>query len=584
MWGRRLVSVVEIDIDQCTLTWGQGACTAALGPNGVRKCYNTFGTCAIKQVYDKGTLTLRFCTEGNIPKGGNYIPALTSVGGYQQEVNINGFAETAVGIGKRASISFSFSDFPTNDFLTDKYWLGRIDGTAQTNEPGYDPMDRGSFWTKFKARNPNYAGRILRHKEGYIGPAGEFVEEFSREYVMDEITGPSNGGGVRITAKDILSLADNKKALAPKTSQGYLNADMTIDATTLTMLPVGIGDLSYPASGVAVIGQEIMSFTRSGDVLTVVRGQKGTVAATHAVNDTVQVCYDVFRVRADTVIRDLLVNYGNIPPAYIDWAGWQAEFNDWGSRYVLTATICKATEVTKLISEIARLGISIWWDPNAQLVKLKINHPLIDEPYAEWSDRNTFTNITQEDNDDERITRVVINSVQRDPTKEMNADNFLRSRVEVYVDGELPQFYGLPRTETINTRWMNHGDDTFTWILTARLLARYRRAPVTYTAVIDNKDLPDLTDVVGVVSHVATDITGLPGLKLCQVYSVKDKTLGVTTEVKLQEFLFTDRYGKFAPNDWPDYNDATDAQKSHGTWFAGPSLKFDDGTDAYVFA
>ena len=33
------------------------------------------------------------------------------------------------------------------------------DGTAQTDESGYDPLERETFWTKFKRRYPNRVKR-----------------------------------------------------------------------------------------------------------------------------------------------------------------------------------------------------------------------------------------------------------------------------------------------------------------------------------------------------------------------------------------------------------------------------------------
>lgn len=44
--------------------------------------------------------------------------------------------------GRRGEVTVSLRDFPY---------------TAQTDEGGYDPLDRGSFLAKFKRRNPNYA-------------------------------------------------------------------------------------------------------------------------------------------------------------------------------------------------------------------------------------------------------------------------------------------------------------------------------------------------------------------------------------------------------------------------------------------
>lgn len=579
----KIFRLVEIDIDQCTREFGVGACLAAFGPGVVRKCYNSFPTCQFKQYYNKGVNTLRFVESSYPIKGGNYIPALVKVGGYEQEVNIAGFSDKIGGLGVRASVSVTFRDFPSRDTLTDKYFAGRMDGTAQTDEGPYDPLSRGSFWTKFKARNPNYAGRPLRVIWGYYDDDGLPVAERTRHYVMDELAGPDASGNVTIKAKDILSLADDKKALAPRGSAGRLLEDINATVTRLTLSPAGIGNLGYPASGFVTIGSEIMGFTRAGDVLTVARGDKGTVAATHKANDTVQLAFDVDRVRADSVIYSLLVDYGNVPASYIDFAEWQAEFDRWGATIMLKATICKPTGVSKLIAEINQLGITVWWDEIAQKVRIKLNHPPDSDP-VEWSDRNNIMSITAEDNDDERATRVEMWTVQIDPTKELTKDNFLRGYIAVSVDSESPESYGLPRTQSIYNRWLNQGADAATKIITGRLLNRYKRAPVTYKVKLDIKDDPSLTDVISLNSYITTDDTGNVAPKLTEVYYRSDDELGSTVMAKLQAFQFDARYGLIAENTRPVYSLSTDAQKRKGSYFVGPSLLFGDSSGPYQFA
>lgn len=581
MWGDRICTVVEVDVDACTRTWGTLPCTAAFGGSVVRKCYNTFSTCNAIPAYQKTTKTIRFCEASYPIKTGNYIPALVSVGGREQEVNIAGYKSNIGALGQRASVSVVLRDFTDRDTLMDPYWQERMSGAAQADGIGYDPMDRGSFWTKFKARNPNYAGRALRVIQGTVSAAGVFIPSKTRSYVMTEMKGPGNSGQVTITAKDILSLADNKKAQAPVTNQGRVLDDMTADQTSLTLTPTGIGS-EYPASGFATIGSEVISFARSGDNLTIQRGQKGTDAATHSANDTVQVAYEVQLQRADYVIYDLLVNYANVPASYINFPEWEAEFNRWGSIMYLSATICKPTGVATLIGEINQHGITIWWDEIAQKIRIKLNHPPEETP-AVWSDRNNIISIQQEDNDDERATRIAFWHMQIDPTKELNKDNFLRGYMTVFVDGESPDFYDESRTHTIYSRWFNHGADSAAKIITGRLLNRYKISPVTYKIKIDAKDDPELTDVISLNSHVATDVTGLPTPILTQVFYRKDDKSGHSVDVELQRFQFDAAYGVITENSRPVYSLSTEEQKNKGTYLVGPSLVFGDGRPAYQF-
>lgn len=575
----RTCIAVEIDIDYCTLTWGVAPCTATFSEFAVRKCYNTFTTCADKPNYNKGVKTLRFIQDTYPVKEGNYMPILISADGYEQEVNIAGYSDLIGGLGRRASVNVRFNDMPDGDALMDKYLLERISGAAQTDEPGYNPLDRGSFWGKFKARNPNYAGRALRVIVGYVNDAGQFVAQKTRHYVMDTIDGPSRGGDVTIVAKDALSIAEDKKAQCPKPSEGRLSLDMSDTATSFT----ATSDQGYPASGVIVIGSEIMTFTRSGATFTVVRGQRNTSAASHKQGDTVQLCYDITRKRGDEVVRELLLNYSSVTGALIPWAEWQAEFTRWGNQFQLTTTICKPTGVTTLLGEICKLGLSIWHDEVANLIRVKLNHP--EEEYIKTVDDYTnIMSISATDNDNERATAIELWSIQIDPTKELGKDNFLRGWLTPDLEAQSPFLYNGERTHTIYTRWLNHGADSFVKILTSRLIKRYKTAPVSYTIKVDAFDDVNLADVVRLVSSASQDVTGKDQDVLTQVFYRKDDKLGSTVTIKTQRFQFDGRYGVFTENSRPTYPASTPAQRNRGAYFVGPSLRFGDGSPAYMFS
>lgn len=580
MSAREIITVVEIDIDTCTRTFGTSPCLAALGADTPHKCFNTFHTCSFKSAYERSTKTLKFIGNGYNVVGGVFIPALESVGGYEQEINIAGYTPDIGGLGQRASVSVKFADFATRDVETDKYFAERISGAAQFSDIGYDPLTQGSFWQKFRARNPNFAGRDLRVIQGHYDDTGAIVYDKVRAYVMSDFEGPDTSGKYTIKAKDILSLADNKNAQAPKTNRGRLNADITASATTAVLTPVGIGVAEYPLEGLAVIGSELVSFTRAGNTLTIARGRKGTDAAAHSAGDSVQVCYNVVNQRADVVIRDLLENYAGVDPSYIPTSEWGAEFDRWGSKLILNATICKPTGVTTLLSEINQLGITLWWDELQQKIRLRLNHPSETTPQT-FSDAGNNMSITRVDNDDERATRIAFWSVQIDPTKDLNKENFLRGYYAIFVDGESPNSYGKETTQTIYTRWLNQGNDAAIKIIAGRLLNRYKTAPVTYEVVVDAKDDISLADVVYLESYANTDVTGLPVPSLTQVYYRSDERSGSTVKLKLQAFQFAANYGVITENTRPVYGSSTQAQKDKGTYIVGPSLVFSDGRAAY---
>jgi len=578
------VTKVEIDVDYCDLTFGAGLCLASLSGSTVRKCYNTWNTCKYTAAYDPGTLTYTFIEpSSSYPKGSRVFPALISSDGRSGTVNIAGADESMYPLGKRATVTVKMIDFAYNDRFSDKYQAERVSGAAQTDEPGYNPADRMSFWTKFKARNPNYAGRALRIVDGHIDDVGAFVADRTRHYIMQEINGPDDNGYVTIEAADILKLADNNRAVAPATSRGFLSAAMAVDATSCTLLPAGVGS-EYAASGWAVIGSEIVEFTRSGDVLALVRGQRGTVAAGHSVNDTVQQTYSVRRQRIDDVLYDLLVNYANVPTAFIPFVDWQAEVTRWAPNLELTADICKSEGVAKLIGELMVLGVSIWWDDVAQEIKLRINRPEDAVNVADISDRNQILSISQKDRNDKRLSRVQFACVQIDPTKALNKDNFLQTRLFIDANAEIQFNYGDVKTRDIYCRWLNHGAEGIVRVLSKRLLNRFNRQPIEYVIEVDASDTVDLVNVLRLSSRVAADEAGKPLAQLMQVIQVDDVKVGHKVRITAQKFQFDGRYAYFTENTRPVYDSSTDAQKARGAYWSDGTNLFSDGTGPYVFS
>lgn len=246
-FGRQPVTIVEIDQDFCALTYGVSPCTAAVGVTGVQKCFNTIRTCQDRPNFDKSHLTLRFCTPAaNIPASWQAIPSVKSVSTAPTRLNIGGASDATGPLGRRAQVTIKLGDHPYSDAKTDPYLSDR----------NYDPLARGTFWTKFLARSPYYQNRPLRIREGYIGQNPE--DMITRYYIIDGIDGPDSAGNVTIKGVDILRLIDDRRTKAPLLSTGELTAD--IDESVTTFDVDGAGFDQYDESGTLRIGDELMTY------------------------------------------------------------------------------------------------------------------------------------------------------------------------------------------------------------------------------------------------------------------------------------------------------------------------------------
>ena len=583
MSGREPIEIVEIDMDYCDLTFGVGDCPATLGGQVQKKCFNTFFTCPVRQAFEKVTLTYRFTQpRPTYPKGSTFFPCLRDVTQRSAMANIAGADKRLESLGRRARVSATFSDFTYHDRFMDKYQSERISGAAQLSGVGYDPESKGTFWTKFRARNPNYAGRSMRIITGFVDN-GILTVDTTRHYIITNFSGPDNDGNVSIEGKDILAIADNDRAVVPRPSQGVLTLDLSDSDTSLTLTPEGIGDLEYPSSGIAAIGSELVTYTRSEDDITLTgRGLNGTQQRSHRQGDTFQKTFSPRNDRIDFVVRDILLEAG-VPSNFIPFDDWNEEASRWATTLRLTADIMKPEGAAKLIGELAILGVTIWWDDIDQEIKFLVNRPVDTEVIKDLSDTTTNITVTKEDRDDARLTELIFRSVQIDPSRGTSDDNFSRTRVTIDAESKLPEAYGDTRIKEINCRWLNQGDNAFIRILSIQYLNRFKFSPVRYTIEMDYKDDMSIADVARITSYKITSDTGELQEVLAQVTMRSDVVAGHKLEVLLQQFQFDQRYGFITENDRPGYNESSDAQKNRGAYFVGESGVFDDGGEAYRF-
>ena len=598
-FNKRPIRLVEFDVDFCQNTYGESPCEAALSlPGTPRKCYNTFHTCQDKGNFNPGTLTLRFAEpRANLPVGGPItFPVLESVTPVTATVNIAGTNERYNGLGRRGTITATFTDFPYHDRVTDKYASERRSGAAQLDEPGYRPEDRGSFFAKLKSRWPTYGDRPMRYIEGYIDDNGNLEIESTRHYIITDFKGPDRDGEVRVEGKDILHLADDKKSLCPRPSRGQMRFELfdRFDNQgdpnpeynpVVELTPQGIGDLEYPTSGYATIGREVVTFTRSGDFLTLTgRGMENTEERSHREGSTVQMAYRVVNTRIDDLVEDLLINFAGIDPSFIPKSDWEEDVTRWASTLVLDTIITRPEGVQGLIAELAVIGVSVWWDDVKQEIGLKINSPVFGQDIIDFSDDAHILDIHQEDNDEDRLTQVHFYSVQTDPTgSATDKNNFDRVIVAIDAEAEQENSYRNPRIREIFCRWVNKGADSVLLVNALRMLARFRTAPVKYKVKIDNKDNDvSLVDVVRLNTRVAQDVTGLNRPVLTQVRQKSTRREHGWTDIELQDFFFDGSFRFIAENETPVYSEATQEQKDiFAFMIAEGDSFFPDGAPAH---
>lgn len=459
---RRVIEYVEIDLPLCSLTYGVSPCTAALDTAGEIKCFNTLNTCQDRPAYDPEDNTFRFSRPNTyLPKGIEAIPCLASVSFTPAVVSLGG------DLGTRATLAVSFTDFPWSD-----------PGDEYDKYPGdrnYDPYQQGSYWGKFRARHPFVRGKILRWKRGFA--TDDLGDLETRTYIIDSFDGPNQNGVYTIYARDVLKIADNKRSQAPLLSEGFLSGSLTDVATSATLNPTGIGNEKYATSGIVAIGgEELCDFTRSGDDLTLTRGQYGTVAVAHDASDRVQEVLEYDGIDPALIIQDLLENYAGIDSSYIPIASWQIETAAYLGRDY-SALIAEPTSVRDLVSElIEQACLALWWDDETSTIQLRVLRTIGTETQVFSEDDIIEGSLTIHEQPETRKSQVWVYYGQRNALEPIDEpDNYRSTLIEIDADAESDQ--GSPAIKKIYCRWVPAFGSSVADRLAAIQIGRFKTPP-----------------------------------------------------------------------------------------------------------
>lgn len=595
--GRQPITIVEIDQDFCTRSYGVAPCTAEVGVTGTQKCFNTLVSCQDTANFDladesppagTGKITLRFSTPAeNLPRDVTLFPFVVEVTTTPTEVNLGGADKNTSPLGRRATVTVTLSDHPYHDRIVDPY----------ASERTYDATVQGTFWSKWLRRNPYYQGRALRVMDGYVGQA--LGDMRVRRYIIEKIEGPTKGR-VKITAKDPIKLLDAKRAQAPfPTSVSLAVAMLRPESTVLSdsivdfpiyLQPAGAGD-AFVNSDVLRIGSELFRYQNLGsDVLHISqRGLRNTKPTEHKAGDAVQEVYVVEDRTADDVIAELMIDYAGMDSAFIDTAAWAVEAELWAASLSVSAWITEPTSVAQLVSEIVSQTLcAIWWDALNQHIGFKVLRPRIAGIDAASTAVNDDAHLIAdevkiEDRPEERISQCRIYYGQIDPTQGNSATNFASLLTVSDEDAESAQQYGERRIDEIFARWLPEGVVGGPLTLAGRKVRRFRDTPKLITFKVDAKDRDiAVTDFLAITHHALVDFSGAAEERVVQVTSVDDDDPGhrSTIEVRINENE-TERYGIVLASGAPDYTAASAAQKAFGCWIANSAGVLSDDSAGY---
>ena len=588
--GHEPVTIVEMDCRICANTYGVSPCTAS----GATKCFNTYATCQDRDNFAAATRTYAFCnnaraasaafhpdsdtgylgtvtpTAGNTGGIGRLIPCVVSVSTIPSKI------EPGKELGQRESVNIQLQDFPYSDSGLDFYLSDRT----------YDPASKGTFWGKWRARHPYYPGDTCRIKNGYLeedanGAPVLYVDNLrTRTYVLERMEGPTDSGAVKFVAKDILKLADDKRAQVPVASKGALAADITAAAGSAELTDA----TGYGTSGYLRINDEVMEFTRSGTTLTLTdRGTYDTTASEHSEGDSVQECKVYSTTNLDAIVSDLLTTYAGVDASFIDSSAWASEREQWFSGLQPTMVISEPMGVRKILGQLAEsCQFLLYWDSRAQLIRFEAQVPPRDSAVPAFDEDDHFKSMTVTENPEERLSQVWVYYGLRSPVADPELPvNYRYLRIAGDEDAESANQYGNPRVRKIFARWLGSTDAATALSTASRLLSKYRDGARYASFRLSPKDGDTWTgDLVDITTRLIQNADGSADSTTHLVVEASEQDDGDVV-IKSQDARFFGRYFFIAPDGTPDYGAATDEQRRLYGFIAPDSGVFSDGQAAY---
>jgi hypothetical protein len=549
---RTPLTVVEVDLD-----WIDDAGVTATNPDATL-CYRTPATT------DQGTFSIvtktrkwQTATTRALPELGA-IPCLESARYAAEEIKIGS------GLGSFGQVTITLSDFVDDDARSEDPFA------TDTSRSGRD-LSAGTYLSKLLARNPWWTGRALRVIEGWATDGVWHPSDTTvRHFLVRDVQGPS-AGTVTITAVGPLQLLNLDNTEAPSPSEGVLLSDISDSATAATIHdPVIAGD--YPASGLLRCGDEVMSYTRSGQALTLTRAQLGTKADEHSADDALQVVLRYTDEPIVDIIEDLLTTYGGVDPALLDLSGWALEQSLWLPQYDLSGVVSSPTKVLDLVRELLEAsGSVLWWDDSSGLVRLRAIRPAL-STVATWSERlNLLGSPDQKRDMGQRVSRCDIAIDLRSADKDPKAVTSYRARVLGVSAGDGDDQHGSEKIKLIATRWISSSQTSLairaSWLVTNQL----RDGRQTISVEVSAKDATaKLGDVVSITDRDIVDRTGQPVAVRAFVVRREAVATGSRYRYLLERLALSgSRFIYLCDTGLPAYASASAAQRDPGWFLAG---------------
>ncbi len=454
-----------------------------------------------------------------------------------------------------------FATVKSVDFAPTK--IQSFEGLSYVGQVTVDLIDfefcGGDYFARLSAMNPFYFNRECYVYTGYVHNGFNIANFKKRLYFIKKMDYDHEKRTLKITAKDPLSMVDEKGLTIPPEIRGKL----------LGPIPATVGALSAPyntyippeiiAAGIDgdwTIGSEMVWIHTGGTVIA--RGLHGTRAQDHSQDALMRKAIVWVGINPVNALRDALTAYAGLG-AYIDNADWDYVRDTYTLGDEMNGAITTPKSIKEFTKKVCeQFGLNVWFDDENQKLKIQAIGYTLD----------TIRQINYREhiiNKGHRFTKDIQKAVTQtwyyynkiDATKGDDSDNY--GNIYIYFDGALEGNSGH-RTAIIKKVYADFVGAAGLGValkISARIMSRYREGYQEMTFQLDAKD-SDLAvgDIVEITTKIIQDANGVPLPKNFEVVE-KDQ---ITDDIWSYRAVFggaTKRARLIAPNNMADYSIAS---------------------------
>lgn len=464
---------------------------------------------------------------------------------------------TGSGVGSRAKYSIQLNDSVADD--GNGTVLGRL-------------LAANGFWHK----------RAIDVYVGYVTEPFDITNFQKRSYFIDNISPLNDKNYITINTIDPLESLNDRRSVVPLPTVARLEVAISDSFTG----NVDVEDTNnFDASGYAVIDEEYVTYTLvDADTINITaRGQLGTDAEAHNIEAPVKNSYVKLVQNVVDLIRDLIINFTDLPASYIDNAEWNQERDDYLASEDMDLTVATSESVKDVINDLCRqAGVAIWWDERDGEIKIKSDSPAVFPDFYLNTNENVLDkNHAQTQDMQKLVTRVVFHYNKINKAGDDKQENYANTAVAIDAAAEASQ-QSKGIVEIFGKYVRNSGTALK---VSSRLQNRRGNGAREVTFDLDPKDGDVWTgSEVRLESDLFQDANGDPRAFAIEITEVKEAD-GLRYNYK--GTIISDEphnlYALIGPNTLVDYVDESQFNRDRYGFIStdGPPPEMSDGTPAY---